>query len=162
MYRFAQRVALIKNKALINEEQDPGQVIKRLKTEVLTLREEMAYLKGENEDEGVLTEQDKETLREQCKQYCYDPDTTAVLNIGQLSLTKIKEAFFIMKSFLQDAMVSQKGMIRADDSAPSSNTGGGRSEESEKLSKQVRDLKALLLQRDSEITILVNMVSPYA
>lgn len=33
-----------------------------------------------------------------------------------------------------------------------------RSEEIEKLDKKVRDLKSLLLQRDSEITILVNMV----
>lgn len=43
--RFAQRVSLIKNKALINEEQDPSVMIRRLKNEVLTLREEIAFLK---------------------------------------------------------------------------------------------------------------------
>ena len=44
--KFAQRVSLIKNKALINEEMDPTIVIRRLKGELLTLREEIAYLKG--------------------------------------------------------------------------------------------------------------------
>jgi kinesin family protein 6/9 len=43
--RFAQRVSLIKNKASINEDQDPSLVIRRLKSEVLNLREEIAYLK---------------------------------------------------------------------------------------------------------------------
>lgn len=43
--RFAQRVSMIKNKAAINEDVDPHAVIKRLKTELVTLREEIAYLK---------------------------------------------------------------------------------------------------------------------
>ena len=43
--RFAQRVSLIKNRATINEEMDPGQVIKRLKNEILNLREEIVFLK---------------------------------------------------------------------------------------------------------------------
>ena len=43
--RFAQRVSLIKNRATINEDMDPSLVIKRLKTEILSLREEIAFLK---------------------------------------------------------------------------------------------------------------------
>lgn len=43
--RFAQRVSLIKNKASINEETDPALVIRRLKNDILTLREEIAFLK---------------------------------------------------------------------------------------------------------------------
>jgi hypothetical protein len=43
--RFAQRVSLIKNKAMINEGMDPEQVIRRLKNEVLNLREEISFLK---------------------------------------------------------------------------------------------------------------------
>ena len=37
-------------------------------------------------------------------------------------------------------------------------TGGFDSEEAEKMVKQIKDLKSLLIQRDSEINILVNMV----
>ena len=42
---FAQRVSLIKNRATVNEDLDPSLVIKRLKTEILTLREEIGFLK---------------------------------------------------------------------------------------------------------------------
>ena len=44
-HRFAQRVSLIKNKASINEDLDPSLVIRRLKAEILTLREEIGFLK---------------------------------------------------------------------------------------------------------------------
>ena len=46
--QFAQRVALIKNNAYINEELEPELVIQRLKAEVKRLREEVRYLQGEN------------------------------------------------------------------------------------------------------------------
>ena len=38
-------MSLIKNKATVNEGSDPELVIRRLKNEVLTLREEIAFLK---------------------------------------------------------------------------------------------------------------------
>ena len=44
-FRFAQRVSLIKNKAVVNEDKDPYVMITRLKAEMLSLREEIAYLK---------------------------------------------------------------------------------------------------------------------
>ena len=43
--RFAQRVSMIKNRATVNEDVDPSVIIRRLKGELLTLREEVAYLK---------------------------------------------------------------------------------------------------------------------
>lgn len=43
--KFAQRVSLIKNKALLNEETDPSIIIRRLKDELLNLREEISFLK---------------------------------------------------------------------------------------------------------------------
>ena len=36
---------MIKNKATVNEDLDPSVIIKRLKAEILTLREEIDYLK---------------------------------------------------------------------------------------------------------------------
>ena len=45
VYRFAQRVSLIKNKAVLNEDLDPAAVIRRLKEEILSLREEISFLK---------------------------------------------------------------------------------------------------------------------
>ena len=45
--RFAQRVAQVKNSAIVNEETDPYLLIKRLKAEVSSLKAEIAFLKGE-------------------------------------------------------------------------------------------------------------------
>jgi len=45
--RFAQRVAQVKNSAIVNEETDPYLLIKRLKAEVASLKAEIAFLKGE-------------------------------------------------------------------------------------------------------------------
>jgi hypothetical protein len=43
--RFAQRVSLIKNKATVNEDVDPAVAIRRLKAEIMSLREEISFLK---------------------------------------------------------------------------------------------------------------------
>ena len=48
--KFAQRVALIKNSAVVNEDLDPTLMIARLKGELSTMREEVAYLRGEAGD----------------------------------------------------------------------------------------------------------------
>lgn len=70
-----------------------------------------------------------------------------------MTLTKIKDVFAIMKN-----------LVLENKAAAGSNGGSGgnqplpASEETAQLIKQVKDLKSLLLQRDSEIAILVNMV----
>ncbi|CAN0363129.1 unnamed protein product, partial [Discosporangium mesarthrocarpum] len=43
--RFAQRVAMIKNSAVVNEEVDPSVMIRRLRGECAALAEEVRYLK---------------------------------------------------------------------------------------------------------------------
>ena len=45
--RFAQRVALIKNEALVNEELDPRLIINRLKREVEELKNQLAISQTE-------------------------------------------------------------------------------------------------------------------
>ena len=50
--KFAQRVAMVKNDANVNEEVDPNLVIRRLKAEITQLKEEIAFLKGEGDDGG--------------------------------------------------------------------------------------------------------------
>ncbi|KAJ1473474.1 Kif6 type kinesin-like protein, partial [Baffinella frigidus] len=48
--RFAQRVAMVSNAVKVNEEVDPQLVIRRLKKEVVDLREEIALLKGADDE----------------------------------------------------------------------------------------------------------------
>jgi len=93
--RFAQRVSLIKNKATINEEADPALIIRRLKGEVMALREEIVYLKGEAGEGDVLSPLAIEELKTQCRSYCDDNDPQSTLSIGSLTLTKIKVCVFV-------------------------------------------------------------------
>lgn len=65
-------------------------------------------------------------------------------NVGKLTLNKIKQSFLIFKSFYTEAL-GGNSLTRM------------RSEEGDG-NKQIKDLKALLLQRDNEIAILVGMV----
>jgi len=157
--RFAQRVSLIKNKATINEDMDPSMVIRRLKAEILELREEIAFLKGEAGEGDLLTPQELEDLKNRVRAYSNDMDPHAILNIGTMTLTKIKDAFAIFKNLVLET----KAKANSNGSAPLSPTrsyGNDEidSKETAELSKQLNDLKSCLLQRDNEIAILVNMV----
>jgi kinesin family protein 6/9 len=146
--RFAQRVSLIKNKATVNEDLDPSMVIKRLKAELLALREEIAFLKGETGEGDALTPMEIEELHKQCREYCENQDPYASLNIGSLTLTKIKDVFAIFKNLVIEARRNGAGQV-IDSNAQVSD---------EAAQKQIKELRSCLLQRDQEIAILVNMV----
>ena len=191
--KFAQRVSLIKNKALLNEETDPSIIIRKLKDELLNLREEIAFLKvdslirfflfawdvrlpvfslfqtivnfscspclvvfhlqGEAGEGDALLPTELEELKEQCRQYCYNTDPYSTLNIGPMTLTKIKDSFAIMKN-----LVLENANNSGNNNNNTASSNADTSEETTALRQQVKDLKSLLVQRDSEIVILVNMV----
>jgi len=96
-----------------------------------------------------------EELKTQCRQYCYDMDPYSTLSIGAMTLTKIKDAFAIMKNLVLESSNNKSSENNATNSASSN---ADTSEETAALKQQVKDLKSLLLQRDNEIAILVNMV----
>ena len=64
-----------------------------------------------------------------------------------MSLTRIKDAFAIFKNIVLDARANSKGGSESKGPQVPSD-----------LAKQVEDLRSCLLQRDTEIAILVNMV----
>lgn len=55
--RFAQRVAMIKNDVMVNEELDPKLLIARLKKEVQQLKEELAMATGEQRTDSLTEEE---------------------------------------------------------------------------------------------------------
>jgi kinesin family protein 6/9 len=153
--KFAQRVSLIKNRATINEEADPMQMIKRQKNELLALREEIAYLKGEAGEGDALTPMALEELKDGVVTYCSNPDPASALNIGTLTLTKLREAFKVFKLLVVEAKKSNGGDSGGDGGGPKEMS---KAEVDQVAGKQIADLKSCLLQRDNEIAILVNMV----
>ena len=143
---FAQRVALIKNVAQINEDVDPSLVIRRLKSELSQLREEIKFLKGEAGEGYDLTDEQRDELQKMCEEYVDDRDVEAMLNIGQMTLVKIRDCNAIFKNLVLEARESGEG------------EGGGLGLSDSELEKQVTTLRNSLQQRDNEIAILVNMV----
>ena len=92
--------------------------------------------------------QELEELKDKCRVYVVDRDPRSVLNIGAITLTKVKDCFAIMKNLYLEGVANGGG-------GGGGGEGGGGDEE---LMGQIQDLKGCLLQRDNEIAILVNMV----
>uniref|UniRef100_A0A8C4Z1C1 Kinesin-like protein n=1 Tax=Gadus morhua TaxID=8049 RepID=A0A8C4Z1C1_GADMO len=93
--RFAQRVALIKNEAVLNEEEDPVLLIARLKRENQSLRDELAMVTGEPRQEQ-LTQYEIQKLEVQVKDFLEDTDPEATLALGT-DLQKIRRCFTLLK-----------------------------------------------------------------
>lgn len=75
-----------------------------------------------------------------------------VCNAGSLTLTKIKDAFAVLKNLVLEGRASGTGASRSSSSMPIVTA------DQEDMVRQIKELKACLLQRDNEIAILVNMV----
>ena len=131
--RFAQRVALVKNDAVLNEETDPSVTIARLKSEVSTLRAEIGYLKGEAGEGDELTDAERNELHSACEGYVKSRDPDETLRVAPLTLTRIRDCFALLKNMVLQAMAS-------------GGSGDGSTDE---------QLKATLKERDNEIAILV-------
>uniref|UniRef100_A0A3Q3L1K9 Kinesin family member 6 n=1 Tax=Labrus bergylta TaxID=56723 RepID=A0A3Q3L1K9_9LABR len=93
--RFAQRVALIKNEAVLNEELDPALVITRLKREIQSLKEELVMATGEQRGDQ-LTVEEIQKLEELVKAFLEDPDPDVTLSLGA-DMRKIQCCFSLLK-----------------------------------------------------------------
>ncbi|KAK5916448.1 hypothetical protein CgunFtcFv8_011429 [Champsocephalus gunnari] len=145
--RFAQRVALIKNEAILNEELDPALLIARLKREIQSLKEELAMLTGEQRD-GQLTVEEIQRLEELVKAFLDDPDPDVMLSLGP-DLRRIQFCFSLLKMMIMDKQRGGNGKA--------SPTAAER-EDSQQSAAEVTKLKEMMTHRDNEISILVKML----
>ena len=160
---FAQRVALVKNCAYINEELEPKLVIRRLKAEVKRLREEIKFIKGENGEGDGLTVEQEEELKDSIKAYLAS-NGPGELNIGKISLTKIQAAYTAFKYMWREQAREDRPSNIKDDPHSHSNSaclngedGGGIGHE-KSMRDMVLSLRKTLQQRDEEIKVLIGMV----
>eukprot|EP00873_Tetraselmis_striata_P011712 jgi/Tetstr1/431976/TSEL_021453.t1 len=147
--RFAQRVAMVSNKVMVNEELDPSLVIKRLKAEIKDLKEEIRIINGGEEERGPLTPDELERMRGTIIAFCQDPHPDAVLSVGG-TMMFIKAAFQIFK----DLANKGGGGGGGGSGGGGAGGGGGGGEDSETM----RKLKLQVQHRDNEIGILVSML----
>lgn len=150
--RFAQRVAQIKNDAVINEEQDPKLVIAQLKGIVKELKEEIAALKGERVEETELTQTDKERCQQLVKDFVLNTDPEGLLSL--VNPAKIKECYSVFKQMIAEGNAPVVPGEPGDSSKPRSkpllDVSGFQDE--------IKKLKMMVQARDNEINILVSML----
>ncbi|KAJ0062801.1 hypothetical protein NL108_008073, partial [Boleophthalmus pectinirostris] len=148
--RFAQRVALIKNEAILNEELDPALLIARLKKEVQSLKEELSMVTGiQREDQLTGDEIDK--LEELLKTFLEDSDPEVTLNLGP-DMRNIQHCFYRLKVNIVCQVLHE---VKADQLlhflAPPT-------DHHQQCVVEVTKLKEMLTQRDNEISILIKML----
>ncbi|XP_024914700.1 kinesin-like protein KIF6 [Cynoglossus semilaevis] len=153
--RFAQRVALIKNEAVLNEELDPALLIANLKREIQALREELAMVTGEQRSEQ-LTLEEIHRLEECVKAFLDDPDPAVTLLLGP-DMRRIQFCFSLFKKMV----LNQRGA--ADEHGDRKQSAAGTADENgiqdnHHSAEQVITLKETLSQRDNEISVLVKML----
>ncbi|KAL2914503.1 hypothetical protein HK105_206070 [Polyrhizophydium stewartii] len=177
--RFAQRVALISNKATLNEELDPQLVIARLKREIARLRAELALARGESGQESSedLPEYEKERVKQAVDDFLADSSLDA--GIIMADFRKIQFAFRVLKTYLSDSRQNGGPAASAtmqptgkSELAPSASRAITDEQDSSARSmtidthgltrdqlEQFEKLKLLVAHRDNEINILVGMIA---
>ncbi|KAM6085070.1 kinesin-like protein KIF6 isoform 2-T2 [Theristicus caerulescens] len=140
--RFAQRVALIKNEAVLNEEIDPRLMIVQLKKEIQDLKDELALVTGKQRT-SELSQEELLELDELIETFLEDNDPDSTLDVGA-DMRKIKYCFIHVK-------ISDKKML-------SQHISEEKDTNKEAGEEELKKLKELLQQRDNEINILVNML----
>ncbi|XP_007908598.1 kinesin-like protein KIF6 isoform X1 [Callorhinchus milii] len=154
--RFAQRVALIKNEAVLNEEIDPRLMIIRLKKEIQQLKDELVMITGQQRTDN-LSQEEKQKLEELIKVFLEDTDPEATLEVGA-DMRKIQHSFQRLKQFANELKCSIPSLL-LDSGLSSSNLNGGAFREGSAASNtEMKKLTDLLQQRDNEINILVSML----
>uniref|UniRef100_A0A0L8I8M1 Kinesin-like protein n=1 Tax=Octopus bimaculoides TaxID=37653 RepID=A0A0L8I8M1_OCTBM len=147
--RFAQRVALIKNEAILNEEFDPKLMISKLKKEVNQLKEELALRTGDIREDELTSEEIQQCI-DLVNQYLEDSDLEAVLDVGA-DMRKIQKCFDILKKRLEE----QTARFQSETRSKETNAANHQDlDVSPYFSAEESKLKNIIMQRDNEINIL--------
>ncbi|XP_078398840.1 kinesin-like protein KIF6 [Cetorhinus maximus] len=147
--RFAQRVALIKNEAILNEEIDPRLMILRLKKEIQQLKDELAMVTGQTRTDN-LSQEETQKLEEQLNIFLEDTDPEASLEVGA-DMRKIQHCFHRLKCLVKELKQLRPGLQRENGLSSPDPHG-------EDIMDTEMKLREIVQQRDNEINILVNML----
>ncbi|KAM7061722.1 kinesin-like protein KIF6 isoform 2-T2 [Acridotheres tristis] len=142
--RFAQRVALIKNEAVLNEEIDPRLMIVQLKKEIQDLKDELVLVTGKQRT-SELSQEELLQLDELIETFLKDNDPDSSLDVGA-DMRKIKYCFVHMKQIINHPMTSDKKLLSQDIS------------EEKNSNEELEKLKGVLQQRDNEIIHLADIL----
>ena len=155
--RFAQRVALVKNTAVVNEIVDPAILVQKQKSEIEELKAELAMLKGKNQ-KSFLEQNDLVECEKIVNEFLDDETYTKKIELNDKLM--IQECFNIIKKkykFLEKKVKSDKNEMVLD-----SNFDKDRlielEAENKKLQGEIERLKELLKNREEEMQIVLKNI----
>ncbi|XP_057285974.1 kinesin-like protein KIF6 isoform X1 [Pezoporus wallicus] len=146
--RFAQRVALIKNEAVLNEEIDPRLIIVQLKKEIQELKDELVLVTGKQRT-SELSQEELLQLDKLIGTFLKDNDPDSALDVGA-DMRKIKYCFVHMKELMNHSKISDRKWLSQHTS---------EEKDTNKEAEELEKMKELLQQRDNEISILYILVN---
>ena len=155
--RIAQRVALVKNTAIVNEIVDPAILVQKQKSEIEELKAELAMLKGKNQ-KSFLEQNDLVECEKIVNEFLDDETYTKKIELNDKLM--IQECFNIIKKkykFLEKKVKSDKNEMVLD-----SNFDKDRlielEAENKKLQGEIERLKELLKNREEEMQIVLKNI----
>ncbi|XP_011403132.1 PREDICTED: kinesin-like protein KIF6 [Amphimedon queenslandica] len=152
--RFSQRVALIKNEALLNEEVDPSLMVARLQQRVEELKQELVLATGE-ERTDELTDEEKSSVRSSVTEFIESKEMS-YLSFNPPDMRKIQLAFQILKETILTERQSEKDS--SSHLLKKEREGEGDSNSTGNVSNvEMKRLQDMVHQRDEELNALLKM-----
>jgi kinesin family protein 6/9 len=155
--RFAQRVALVKNTAVVNEIVDPAILVQKQKNEIEELKAELAMLKGKNQ-KSFLEQSDLDECEKIVNEFLEDESFTKKIELNDKLM--IQECFNIIKKkykFLEKKVKSDKKEIVLDSNFDKDKLIELEAE-NKKLQGEIERLKELLKNREEEMQIVLKNI----
>ena len=155
--RFAQRVALVKNNAVVNEVVDPGILIQKQKSEIEELKNELAMLKGKNQ-KSFLEKEDLDECQKIVNEFLADETFTA--KVECIDRLMIQECFNIIKVRYKDMekkLKATNGEIVLNGTQDMDRVIALETE-NKKLNAEIEKLKEMLKNREDEMRVVLNNI----
>jgi kinesin family protein 6/9 len=155
--RFAQRVALIKNTAVVNEVVDPSVLIQKQKSEIEELKAELEMLKGKNQ-KSFLEKSDLEECNKIVKEFLEDETFKVKIELNDKLM--IQECFNIIKIKYKDMekkLKANSGEIVLNGTQDLDKI-INLENENKRLQAEIDRLKELLSNREEEMKVLIKNI----
>ena len=155
--RFAQRVALVKNNAVVNEVVDPGILIQKQKSEIEELKNELAMLKGKNQ-KSFLEKEDLDECQKIVDEFLADETFTA--KVECIDRLMIQECFNIIKVRYKDMekkLKATNGEIVLNGTQDMDRVIALETE-NKRLNAEIEKLKEMLKNREDEMRVVLNNI----
>lgn len=152
--RFAMRVALVKNTAVVNEIVDPNVLIQRQKGEIEELKNELAMIKGKNQ-KSFLDQNDIDECHKIVEEFLLDDTFQKKIQVKDRLM--IQECFNIIKQKYKDMekkLKASNGEIVLDGNQDLDKIIQLETE-NKKLNAEIEKLKEMLKNREDELKVVL-------